>query len=117
MKYFVFAALIAATSALNRVIPPHREQRVQFAEGMDDGDVDSYDFFGAGQQSAPQSVGALSQLPTCDKFETWNCQPNCTESLTTGCTESSTPNAPTRDRYEGRRTFKGPEKSESPWSV
>ena len=119
MKYFVIAALIAATNAVDMprraVHPPSKENRVQFAEGMSDEDVDTYQFFS--QSAAPESVGALSQLPTCDKFETWNCQPVCTESLTTGCTEARTPNAPFRDRYEGRRTFKGPEKTESPWST
>ena len=115
MKYLVIAAaLFAATNAvtLEKVKIPSKEKRVQFAEGMTDDDVDGYDFFA--QQKAPES---MAQLPTCDKFETWNCQPVCTESLTTGCTEARTPNAPNRDRYEGRRTFKGPEKQESPWST
>jgi len=56
-------------------------------------------------------------LPTCDKFETSNCVPSCTETLTTHCTESgASPNRNQRDRYEGRRTFKG-EKKESPYST
>ena len=45
---------------------------------------------------------------------TVNCQPNCTESLTTGCTEvrSAPQDIPMRDwdyrdRYEGARTHKG----------
>ena len=88
---------------------------------LTDDDVDGYDFFAqqkrAEEAQAPQAPVSTAQLPTCDKFETWNCQPVCTESLTTGCTEARTPNAPYRDRYEGRRTFKGPEKSESPWST
>ena len=121
MKFLVIAALFAATNAIDlprKIIHPSRENRVQFAEGMTDDDVDGYDFFAkqraAEQNGAPES---MAQLPTCDKFETWNCQPVCTESLTTGCTEARTPNAPVRDRYEGRRTFKGPEKTESPWST
>merc|ERR1719327_316441 len=121
MKYLVIAAaLFAATNAvtLEKVKIPSKEKRVQFAEGMTDDDVDGYDFFA--QQKAAEGNAApesMAQLPTCDKFETWNCQPVCTESLTTGCTEARTPNAPYRDRYEGRRTFKGPEKTESPWST
>ena len=121
MKYLVIAALFAATNAIDlprKIIHPSKENRVQFAEGMTDDDVDGYDFFA--QQKAAEQNGApesMAQLPTCDKFETWNCQPVCTESLTTGCTEARTPNAPYRDRYEGRRTFKGPEKTESPWST
>ena len=123
MKYLVIAALFAATSAMHprRIIHPSKENRVQFAEGMTDDDVDGYDFFAqqkrAEEAQAQQAPVSTAQLPTCDKFETWNCQPVCTESLTTGCTEARTPNAPYRDRYEGRRTFKGPEKSESPWST
>ena len=119
MKYLVIAALFAATNAVNlprKIIHPSRENRVQFAEGMTDDDVDGYDFF-AQQRAAAEAPTSMAQLPTCDKFETWNCQPVCTESLTTGCTEARTPNAPYRDRYEGRRTFKGPEKTESPWST
>ena len=118
MKYLVIAALLAATNAVNlprKIIHPSKENRVQFAEGMTDDDVDGYDFFS--QQKSVAAPESMAQLPTCDKFETWNCQPNCTESLTTGCTEARTPNPPARDRYEGRRTFKGPEKQESPWST
>ena len=47
---------------------------------------------------------ATSALPTCDKFITTNCQPNCTESLTRGCTEARTPNEPDQHRFDGART-------------
>ena len=117
MKTIIIAALFAATNAVrlqeSRVHHPRMDNHAQFAEGMDDSEVDSTDFFNL-LQTMSYTKG---KLPTCDKFETTNCQPNCTETLTTGCTESRTPNAPTRDRYEGRRTFKGPEKPESPWGV
>ena len=111
---FVIAALFAVTNAVNlqKIHHPSKEARVQFAQGLDDTEVDTLDFTNTQQQEQ-----SGDSLPTCDKFETTNCQPNCTESLTTGCTEARTPNAPARDRYEGRRTFKGPEKSESPWST
>merc|ERR1711934_337927 len=111
---FAIAALIAVTNAvdLKKIHHPSRESNLKFAEGFTDNEVDVMDFTNAQQQ---EQMG--DALPTCDKFETTNCQPNCTESLTTGCTEARTPNAPARDRYEGRRTFKGPEKSESPWST
>ena len=39
-------------------------------------------------------VISLLQLPTCDKFITTNCQMECNESLTVGCTESRTPRGP-----------------------
>ena len=109
----IIAALFAATNAvrLDKAHHPSKESLARFAEGMTDSEVDDIDF------TAVQHKAEWGVLPTCDKFETTNCQPNCSETLTTGCTESRTPNAPTRDRYEGRRTFKGPEKSESPWSV
>ena len=123
MKYFIIAALIAATSAVDmskRIHHPSKQSNVRFSEGMTDDEVDGYDFFAqqrAAAMAAPEGPQAMSQLPTCDKFETWNCQPVCTESLTMDCTEAATPNAPNRDRFEGRRTFKGPEKTESPWST
>ena len=47
---------------------------------------------------------ATSALPTCDKFITTNCQPNCTESLTRGCTEARTSNEPDLYRFDGART-------------
>ena len=47
---------------------------------------------------------AASTLPTCDKFITTHCQPNCTESLTRGCTEARTPNEPDLYRFDGART-------------
>ena len=111
--YLIIAALFAVSNAvkLPKVHHPSRESKVQFAEGMTDSEVDTMDFANT-QQKAEWGV-----LPTCDKFETTNCQPNCDENLTTGCTEARTPNPPARDRYEGRRTFKGPEKQESPWST
>ena len=63
---------------------------------------------------AHSAVG-LSQLPTCTDRLTVNCQPNCTESETTGCTEVRTApvnypmrNWDYRDRYEGRITFERP---------
>jgi hypothetical protein len=40
------------------------------------------------------------KLPTCDKFTTINCQPVCTSTQTTGCTEARTPNTPDPLRYE-----------------
>ena len=83
---------------------------VRFAEGFTDSEIDDLDWVNSQQK-------AEGILPTCDKFETTNCQPNCSDTLTTGCTEARTSNAPARDRYEGRRTFKGPDKSESPWST
>ena len=55
-----------------------------------------------------------AQLPTCSETLTVNCQPSCTESNTTGCTEvrSAPQDIPMRDwdyrdRYEGPHTFKG----------
>ena len=107
----ILAALFAATNAVKLERVHHPRMDNYFAEGLDDTEVDTTDFFNLVQTKAENN------LPTCDKFETTNCQPNCSETLTTGCTESRTPNAPTRDRYEGRRTFKGPEKPESPWGV
>jgi len=63
---------------------------------------------------AHSAVG-LSQLPTCTDRLTVNCQPNCTESETMGCTEVRTApvgypmrNWDNRDRYEGRITFERP---------
>merc|ERR1711934_505786 len=104
----IIAALFAVTNAvkLDRAHHPSRESNLKFAEGFTDSEVDNMDY-------------ENTQLndPTCDKFETTRCQPNCSETLTTGCTEPRTANAPTRDRFEGRRTHKGPEKSESPWST
>ena len=44
------------------------------------------------------------KLPTCDKFRTVNCQPVCTSTLTTGCTEARTPNVQDPLRFEGART-------------
>ena len=53
--------------------------------------------------SAPQNKE--SKLPTCDKFLTVNCQPVCSETLTRGCTEARTPNAPDPYRYSGASTY------------
>ena len=36
----------------------------------------------------------LSQLPTCDRYISVNCQPNCDESETRGCTEPRTTHGP-----------------------
>jgi hypothetical protein len=47
---------------------------------------------------------AAAKLPTCDKFITTNCQPNCTEALTRGCTEARTSNEPDLYRFDGART-------------
>ena len=115
----IIAALFAATNAvkLNRVHHPSKESSVMFAEGMTDPEVDDTDWFKLNTDSLMVQQKSEDFQPTCDKFETTNCQPNCSDTLTTGCTEARTPNAPARDRYEGRRTFKGPEKPESPWGV
>ena len=43
---------------------------------------------------------------TCTDRQQEDCQPVCTESLTTGCTESRTPNYPEIDRHEGKYTHK-----------
>ena len=53
----------------------------RFAEGLDDAEiVDSESY-----------AQAETQLPTCDRFLTVNCQPVCAEGLTRGCTEAATP--------------------------
>jgi len=64
---------------------------------------------------AAAPVAAFAQLPSCTDRLTVNCQPMCTESETTGCTEtrSAPVNYPMRnwdyrDRYEGRITFERP---------
>ena len=44
---------------------------------------------------------ALHKLPTCDKWITTNCQPVCSETMTTGCTEARTPHQPDPNRYNG----------------
>ena len=46
----------------------------------------------------------LVQLPTCSPTITENCQPVCDEVNTVGCTESSAPIPPPRDRFEGKWT-------------
>ena len=61
-----------------------------------------------------KSVGkslAQKNLPTCTERYTVNCQPVCTATETTGCTEARTPIAPEQenhhqDRYEGARPYK-----------
>jgi len=51
------------------------------------------------------------QIPTCTDRHTVNCQPVCSESETTGCTESRTPTSyplntwDWRDRFEGTKTW------------
>ena len=68
---------------------------VQFATGMNEGEN-------------------LAQIPTCDDRHLVNCQPVCSESETTGCTESRTPTSDPmrtwdhRDRFEGRKTWDYP---------
>ena len=47
-----------------------------------------------------KSGDSTNKLPTCDKFTTINCQPVCTSTQTTGCTEARTPNTPDPLRYE-----------------
>ena len=53
----------------------------------------------------------LEYLPTCSDRLTVNCQPVCTETETTGCTEIRTPaplpmrNWDFRDRFEGTKTW------------
>ena len=47
-----------------------------------------------------KSGDTSKKLPTCDKFTTVNCQPVCTSTQTTGCTEARTPNTPDPLRYE-----------------
>jgi len=43
---------------------------------------------------------------TCNDRQQEDCQPVCTETLTTGCTEARTPIWPSADRFEGKYTFK-----------
>ena len=50
--------------------------------------------------------GEAYYLPTCTETYTTNCQSVCDENLTVGCTEARTPIAPTRDRFEGKYTWK-----------
>ena len=54
---------------------------------------------------AQKNDGTQKKLPTCDKFTTTNCQPVCSETLTVGCTEARTPNAPDPLRYGGLGTY------------
>lgn len=62
------------------------------------------------QEAADALHHTLSQKqdfkPTCTDRWSVDCQPVCTGSLTTGCTEARTPNAPVEGRYEGARTHK-----------
>jgi hypothetical protein len=109
---FAIAALCGVSQSiilLQKPKHPHMTRNVQFIDGLSDQETDALDFV--------HTESNWGILPTCTDSITTNCQPVCTESLTTGCTEARTPNAPYRDRYEGRRTFKGPEKTESPWST
>ena len=64
---------------------------------------------GAQKETALAASGSRlsNMLPTCDKFVTENCQPVCTETITTGCTEASAGIPPPRDRFEGKYTHKG----------
>jgi hypothetical protein len=63
-----------------------------------------------GRCQEPDGTKGLAQLqyylPTCTDRQQEDCQPVCTESLTTGCTEARTPNWPSRDRFEGKYTHK-----------
>ena len=55
---------------------------------------------------AQQGSYAQVSLPTCDQWITVNCQPVCDEGTTVGCTEARTPIPPTKDRFEGKYTWK-----------
>ena len=127
----IILALIASVSARQHS-PLYNQKMVQFATGMN-GDEDlGQDIIMKGEkfhynQLPPcngtngkpgvdcEKPGSLTQmgsklswmLPTCDKFVTENCQPVCTESETTGCTEASAGIEPPRDRFEGKYTHKG----------
>ena len=75
---------------------PIGEKLVQmgFAVGLDDNEIEE---------------PALSQLPTCDRFLTVNCQPVCAEGLTRGCTEARTPTGYTDQiRSPDPYRFQGP---------
>ena len=50
--------------------------------------------------------GQAYYLPTCTETYTTNCQPVCDEGTTVGCTEARTPIPPTKDRFEGKYTWK-----------
>ena len=55
--------------------------QTRFAEGLDDTEIVDADTY----------AQAETELPTCDRFLTVNCQPVCAEGLTRGCTEARTP--------------------------
>ena len=55
--------------------------QTRFAEGLDDVEIVDADTY----------AQAETELPTCDRFLTVNCQPVCAEGLTRGCTEAATP--------------------------
>jgi len=66
---------------------------------------------GPAPPGAPALVQKNKEIPTCTDRHTVNCQPVCTESQTTGCTESRTPTSlpmntwDHRDRFEGTKTW------------
>ena len=55
--------------------------QTRFAEGLEDTEIVDADTY----------AQAETELPTCDRFLTVNCQPVCAEGLTRGCTEAATP--------------------------
>ena len=66
---------------LNGVPVGEKLLQTRFAEGLEDAEIVDSDSF----------AQAETQLPTCDRFLTVNCQPVCAEGLTRGCTEAATP--------------------------
>ena len=135
MKYQVLAALVAVVSgskmtqkespdcpestqvfSYNEHVPAasgFAQIGVRFATGMN-GDEDlGEDITMKGDKfhyvQRPQVLAQNGQsyyLPTCTETYTTNCQPVCDENNTVGCTEARTPVPPTRDRFEGKYTWK-----------
>ena len=135
MKYQVFAALVAVVSGSKMtqkespdcpestqvfsytehvpVAAGFTQLGVRFATGMN-GDEDlAEDITMKGDKfhyvQRPQVLaqnGEAYYLPTCTETYTTNCQPVCDENNTVGCTEARTPVPPTKDRFEGKYTWK-----------
>merc|ERR1712127_250551 len=135
MKYQVIAALVAVVSASKiaqkespdcpestqvfsytehvPVAAGFAQLGVRFATGMN-GDEDlGEDITMKGDKfhyvQRPEVLAQNGQayyLPTCTETYTTNCQPVCDEGTTVGCTEARTPIPPTKDRFEGKYTWK-----------
>jgi len=87
---------------------------IQICNGFNSNDCVEPEALKPARETAPEAANLSfvrmengSSFPvTCTDRQQEDCQPVCTESLTTGCTEARTPNRPTQDRFEGKYTHK-----------